>query len=236
MSARPVITKDNKTAILVGYEGFVGTNVLDLLVKTETYEKIVVLLQKPAKLDHPKIEWNIAPMSKMNMKQWEADDFFLCYDASFFNAGGKYAIPKENYKYIPKMVLHAYQNGVSQLILLSSKNADPDGLLFTHRIRGLIELSVRRMGYWGTHIFKPSLLIGESAGPQWGQKLADQVGNKIDGFTGGWLRKNKPIEASVVARAMIEAAQKLEKGTYTYSSAWLQDYASANRRTDLSKK
>ncbi len=236
MGTRPVITKDDKTAILVGYEGYVGAYVLKQLLQLDVYEKVILALQKPAKVKHPKVEWRVAPLAKTDMSEWQADDLFLCYDASFFNAGGKYAIAKENYKYIPRMVLSAYRSDVSQLMLLSSRSARPDALLFSQRIRGLIEESVRKMGFWSTHIFKPSILIGESTGQQWGQRLADQLGNRIDGFTGGWLRKNKPIEAATVAQAMVEVAQKLEGGTHTYSSAWLQDYASVNRKTDLRKR
>ena len=236
MPTKPTIVKDDKSALVVGCEGFVGEHLVKILCAHKAYKKIYLVSQrKPSKIDDDRI-WINESIDRLSFDGKQIDDLFICYDASFFNAGGKYSIDKKNYKYFPRIVISAYRSGVSQVLLLSSSTANPDGILFNYRIRGLIEQSVRKMGFWGSHIFRPSILIGETTGEQWGQKLADQIGNRFDRFTGGWLRKNKPIEAMVVARAMLEKAQTMEGGTFTYSPAWLQDYASSIKKTDITKR
>ncbi len=236
MPVKPTIVRDNKVAMIIGYEGYIGQHLKQLLHQHKAYSQILIVTSKKGQKDKLNIRWIKQELSEVSFDGLGVDDLFICYDASFFNSGGKYAIDKKNYKYFPKIILSAYKNGVSQVLLLSSSTANPDGFLFSHRIRGLIETSVKKMGFWSAHIFRPSILIGESTSEQWGQKLADQIGHRFDRLTGGWLRKNKPIEASIVARAMVEKAQLTDGGTTSYSSAWLQDYASTIKKTDITKK
>ncbi len=229
------ISQDKKKAILVGSEGFVGKYVLERLVKHRVYAQVKVIAQNKPSIESDKVEVILSPIEKVDLTRDKVDDLFICYDASFFNAGGKYHIPKESYRHIPKMLWQARQRHVGQVMLLSSMRADKDAMATTNRIRGLIEESVSDMGFWGTHIFKPSILIGETLDTDWGQEWSDRIGDRINRLTGGWLRRNKPIEADIVARAMVDAAQKFQSGVHYYSSSWLQDYATVNKRTDISR-
>ena len=77
--------------------------------------------------------------------------------------------------------------------------------------------------FWAIHIFQPSVLLGERNENRWGEQLAARIGRVIDRFTGGWLTKYRPIEAEVVATAMIGAAQRFNKGTHIYPSHYLQE-------------
>ena len=205
------IVKDQKAAIVIGCEGFVGEYLLKMLSKHSAYKTIYAIVMLKNKVDLPKVKTFYANINQIEFDKIKANDLFICYDASFFNSGGKYAIP-------------------------ANKRTSSDALLHVSRTRGLIEEIVIKTGFWSTHVFKPSLLLGETINQKWGQSWADKIGDKIDSVTGGWLKKNKPIEAEVVARAMIFAAQKLESGVHFYSSEWLQDFASENLdKKDLKK-
>nr|MBX2816937.1 hypothetical protein [Saprospiraceae bacterium] len=96
---------------------------------------------------------------------------------------------------------------------------------FANRIRGLIEEAIRKIDFWAAHIFRPAIIIGEESEQQWGKSVADAMGRKVDQYTGGWLKKNKPIDAMIIARAMLDRAQRMQKGTFTYRGDWLQDFA-----------
>jgi len=233
---RPEILKDHKVAIVIGCEGFVGGYVLKLLSKHSAYKSIKAIALSPLKVKLPKVVLNVSSIQEIEFGQGESKDLFICYDSTFFNSGGKYKIPGDQYKHIPRMILKAYKSQIGQVVLLSSKNTSSDALFHVSRSRGLIEDIVVKMGFWSTHIFKPSILVGETTGSTWGKGIANMIGNKVDNVTGGWLKENKPIEAEVVARAMVEQAQKLEKGVHYYSSAWLQDYAVTAQNKDVRKK
>jgi hypothetical protein len=232
----PEIIKDHKAAVVVGCEGYVGENLLKLLSKHDAYQIIYAIVLKKNKVDLPKVKTFVSSIENIRFDKLNANDLFICYDASFFNSGGKYVIPENQYRFIPKMIFRAHQSKIGQVVLLSNKRTSSDAILYVNRSRGLIEELVIKMGFWSTHVFKPSLLLGESLNQKWGQGLADKIGNKIDSVTGGWLKKNKPIEAEVVARAMLAAAQKLESGVHFYSSEWLQDFANSDtEEKDLAK-
>ena len=235
---KPEIIKDNKIAVVVGCEGFVGEHLLKLLNEHRSYDRIKAISFQKLKSELPKVDYFISSIPSIEFSQWEANDLFICYDASFFNAGGKYKIPESQYKHIPKMILKAYRSGMGQVILLSSKRTSSNALFHISRARGLIEEVVTSMGFWSTHVFRPSILLGESLNQKWGQGLADRIGGKVDQYTGGWLKKNKPIEAEIVAKAMLHVAQRLEGGNHIYSSAWLQDFAGSpeNKIINKSKK
>ncbi|NND35402.1 MAG: hypothetical protein HKN76_22635 [Saprospiraceae bacterium] len=232
---KPEIIKDDKTAVVVGCEGFVGEHLLALLNQHHSYINVKAISQKKIKMGLSKVDYYVASIPSIEFKQWKANDLFICYDASFFNSGGKYKIAESEYKYIPKMILKAFRSGMGQVILLSSKGTSSDALFHISRARGLIEEVVINMGFWSTHVFKPSILLGESINQKWGQGIADRIGGKIDQYTGGWLKKNKPIEAEVVAKAMLHVAQRLVAGNHTYSSEWLQDFAVSPEINSVSK-
>ena len=84
---------------------------------------------------------------------------------------------------------------------------------------------MKALPFWAIHIFQPSVLLGERNENRWGEEIAGKLGKVIDGLTGGLLKKYRPIEADVVAKAMVSAAQKLEPGLHVYPSHWLQDLA-----------
>lgn len=230
----PDISRDDKTAILVGAQGFVGQHVLDLLLTHNAYDQIKLISEHAIHGLSDKVESISVSIKNLDLSTWAADDLFICYDSSFLNSGGKYAIPEDSYRYLPRMISSARKT-VGQVILLSSKRANKDAIMTTHRVRGMIEEIVASQNFWGTHIFRPSILLGETLPEKWGEEISDRISSKIDHFTGGWLRRNKPIAAEVVARAMIEMAQQIKPGTHYYNSDWLQDYESAHKRTDLSK-
>ncbi len=222
--SKTIITKDKKKAILIGYEGYVGKNLLQLLSNHEVYEEVKVLGVSRTVNKKEGVEYKFMSVAEMVNEVFDCDDLYLCYDASFFNLGGKHYISKDNYKYVPQIALKAHRDGVNQIIFLSSKNAVPESLRFTRRIRGLIEESVRKVDFWAKHIFRPATIIGEESGATWGGELADKIGAQIDDYTGGMLKKNRPIEASAIARAMVDVAQQVKKGEFIYRSDWLQDY------------
>ena len=84
---------------------------------------------------------------------------------------------------------------------------------------------MQELNFWGTHIFRPSVLLGERNENRFGENIAGKMGKLIDQFTGGLLTKYRPIEADIVAKAMVSAAQGLQPGVHFYPSHWLQKLA-----------
>ncbi|MBX2817339.1 MAG: hypothetical protein KTR24_15125, partial [Saprospiraceae bacterium] len=95
----PTITRDRKKAIVIGYEGFVGKNVIELLTQHGAYATILAIGVKSARDRIKGVEYQRSSMANMDQLDLACDDFFMCYDSSFFNLGGAHYLSKENYKY-----------------------------------------------------------------------------------------------------------------------------------------
>ncbi|MEO1625891.1 MAG: hypothetical protein AAFV25_12100, partial [Bacteroidota bacterium] len=92
-------------------------------------------------------------------------------------------------------------------------------------VKGKTEMAVSKQDYWAIHIFRPSVLLGERNENRWGESVAGKLGSLFDAISGGLLSKYSPIEADVVAKAMVNAAQKLDGGIHLYPSNELQELA-----------
>ena len=221
------ITRNNKTALLFGATGLVGRHLLEFLLLHGAYEKVLTFGRRPIDITHPKLVHNVVDFDNPSYFQElvKGDDLFLCLGTTRAKAGSKEAFYKVDFTYNYLAAKAAVDNGVNQLLLVSSVGADPDSLFYYSQVEGELEEAVKALPFWAIHIFQPSVLLGERNENRWGEEIAGKLGKVIDGLTGGLLKKYRPIEADVVAKAMVSAAQKLEPGLHVYPSHWLQDLA-----------
>jgi len=221
------ISKDRKTALLFGATGLVGGHLLEFLLLNEAYKKVVTFSRRPIEIEHPKLEKHLFDFD--NKKNYEdlrsGDDLFCCLGTTMRKAGSREAFYKVDYTYPFQIAESAVANGVNQFLLVTAVGADPDSLFFYNRVKGELELAVQKLPFWSTHVFRPSLLLGTRNENRWGEEMAGKFGSLLNRVTGGLLTKYRPIEADVVAKAMVNAAQELEPGFHLYPSSLLQELA-----------
>jgi uncharacterized protein YbjT (DUF2867 family) len=221
------ISKDKKTALLFGATGLVGGHALEFLLLHPAYDKVIAFVRKPLQQSHEKLVQQVIDFDKPDT--WghlvKGDDLFCCLGTTMAKAGSKAAFFKVDFTYPMQAAHFALQNKVHQYLLVSSVGADTESLFFYSKVKGQLEEALQKLDFWSIHIFRPSLLLGERNENRFGEEVAGKIGKLIDRFTGGLLTKYKPIEADVVAKAMVAAAQGLEPGTHVYPSHWLQQEA-----------
>lgn len=221
------IRKDNKTALVFGATGLIGGFVVELLLLHPAYAKVAVFVRRPLKLDHPKLVQQVVDFDRPERFQHlvKGDDLFCCLGTTMAKAGNKEAFYKVDFTYAFEAAKTGLRNGVGQYLLVSSVGADPNSMFFYSKVKGELEAALQALGYWGLHIFQPSVLLGERNENRFGEQLAGKIGRVFDRLTGGLLTKYRPIEADVVAKAMVSAAQGLKPGIHVYPSHWLQRLA-----------
>lgn len=231
------ISKNNKTAILFGASGLVGTHCLNFLLSSPAYDEVLIFGRKTLKIEHPKLTEHLIDFE--NPKEYgklvKGNDLYCCIGTTMKKAANKAAFKRVDFTYAYQIVELAAKNKVNQFLLVSSIGADTDSLFFYTRVKGELEEAVKRMPFWAIHIFRPSLLLGERNENRWGEALAQQLGRGLDRLTGGMLTKYRPVEADVVAKAMVTAAQNVEKGVHIYSSEQLQQLAEQENKKIQSK-
>ncbi len=224
--------------MLIGVTGLVGRNCLPLLVTHRAYHEIVLFTDRPLDLDHPKIKEQLVDFDRLedHAHLFQGHDFYCCLGSTPAKAADREAFHRIDYEQAYAAAKIAAANEVNQLLLLSAVGANPEATLYFSRVKGELEEAVKALPFWSAHIFQPSLLLKERNENRWGEKWANRLGKVIDSATGGLLTKYRPVEAEVVAQAMINAAQQLRAGIHIYPSHFLQELADdEDSRIDISK-
>ena len=228
------ISKSNKTALLFGATGLIGSYALNFLLQHPAYQKVVAFTRRPLKIspleaggEHPKLIQHLIDFDQPESFRHlvKGDDLFLCLGTTMAKAGSKDAFFKVDFTYAWQAAKMAEDNGVHQLLLVSSVGANAGSLFFYSKVKGQLEEAVQQSKFWSIHIFRPSVLLGERNENRFGEEIAGKIGKVVDRLTGGLLTKYRPIEAEVVAKAMVSAAQGLAPGVHFYPSHWLQALA-----------
>ncbi len=229
------IAKGNKTALVFGATGLVGGFCLRQLLEHPVYTKVVAFTRRPLKLTHPKLVEQIVDFDKPDSFSdlVKGDDLYLCLGTTMDRAGSRAGFYRVDFTYSFQVAKMASLNKVNQLLLVSSVGAGRDSLFYYSRVKGELEDAVKKLPFWAIHIFQPSVLLGERNENRWGEEIAGRIGRVIDSITGGLLSKYRPVEAEVVAQAMIAAAQGLKSGLRVYPSHYLQEMAEAEDRKRL---
>lgn len=230
------IIKNQKTALLFGATGLVGGYCLEYLLAAETYQKVRVFGRRKVDLDHPKLEQHKVDFNQLEQVEEliNGDDLYCCIGTTIKKAGSEAAFRRVDYTFAHRIAELGVKNKVNQFLLVSSVGADKDSLFFYNQVKGELEDEIKLMPYWAIHIFQPSILLGERNENRWGESIAQKIGKFVDDLTGNLLKKYKPVEAEAVAKAMIMAAQKTQKGVHFYPSHVLQELAD-NENLNLGK-
>jgi uncharacterized protein YbjT (DUF2867 family) len=221
------ISKHQKTAVILGASGLVGSYCLKFLLEHEAYKTVLSIGRREIDIKHPKLRQRIVDFEKLENSRslFNADDLFLCLGTTMAKAGSKDAFKSVDYGYNFKAAKIAALNGVNQCMLVSSVGAGSDSMFYYLRIKGKLEEDIKRLPFWSIHIFRPSLLLGERNENRFGEAMANKIGKGLDFVLRGMLMKYKPIEAEVVGKAMVSAAQGLNSGRFEYPSNRLQALA-----------
>jgi uncharacterized protein YbjT (DUF2867 family) len=221
------IIKDSKTALVLGPTGLVGNHLIHFLLLHPAYERVIAITRRPLNQNHPKLVEVIIDFDKPEKYHQliKGDDLYCCLGTTMAKAGSKKAFLKVDFRYPLEIASIAAMNKVNQFMLVSSVGANKNSLFYYSQVKGALEEAVKKLNFWSIHIFQPSVLLGERNENRFGEEIAGKIGKVLDSITGGMLSKYKPIEADVVAKAMVGAAQRLKPGVFVYPSHWLQKLA-----------
>ena len=214
-----------RTALLLGASGLIGGHCLDLLLRDEAYDQVIVLVRKSLPKNHPKLTQYEVNFDRLAEHETllKADDVFCCLGTTIKKAGSQDAFRKVDFTYAHEAAKLAAASGAKQFLLVSSLGADAKSSVFYSRVKGEIEAAISALNFKSVSIFRPSLLLGERAEFRLAERLAEPFAKALSFFLIGGLRKYRAIEARTVAAAMIEIAKKEIQGVKVYESDRVQE-------------
>ena len=212
-----------KTALLAGATGLIGSQLLPLLLNSGRYAKVIVVGRKAVPIIHPKLVQVVTELDKLEDVRLKliADDVYCCLGTTMAQAGSKEAFFKVDFLYVVQLAALAASNFAAQFMVVSSMGADAESPIYYSRVKGEMEAAVRQTPFRAIHIFRPSLLLGERATPRPGERLGAMGLRLLRPLLRGPLLKYRPVAAAAVAAAMLQAAADDSDGVRVHEAAGL---------------
>jgi uncharacterized protein YbjT (DUF2867 family) len=216
-----------KTALMIGSTGLIGSHLLELLLDSNNYKKVITFVKRDTGIKHPKLTQYIVDFDKPETYQdlVDGDDFFCTIGTTIKKAGSKEAFRKVDFEYPRQFATVALQNKVKQFLIISSLGADANSGNFYLKTKGEIEAFLRDSGLESISILQPSLLLGNRTEFRLGEKAAAFLMKAFSFLLFGKLKKYKPIESTAVAKALVKIAKRNDKGFKIYESDTIQEIA-----------
>jgi uncharacterized protein YbjT (DUF2867 family) len=206
-----------RTAIVIGATGLVGSHLLDQLLADDRFSEVKIFGRRKSGHQHPKLKEFIidfnAPLEWNHLVQ--GDVLFSALGTTLKTAGSKKAqyLIDHNYQY--HFALAASKNHVPVYVLVSAAMANENSRIFYSRMKGELERDVKKLPFNSIHILQPGILDGERKEKRIGENLGMTIIKFLNSI--GIAKKQKPVHAGIVAKAMINLSFKDDIPLGSYS-------------------
>lgn len=214
---------ENKTAIIIGASGLVGSCLLPQLLQNDKYRKIKVFVRKELSFKHEKLEQHVVDFDNLEKSRHliTGDELFSTLGTTRRKAGSKEAQYKVDYNYQYNFARIASENKVEKYFLVSSAGASENSKNFYLKMKGELDRDVQRLNFKTIEIFRPSALAGKRKETRVAEIMAVKVGIFLARIAPKY-RKYRPVHGYIVARGLVNLAnsakviEKLEAKIYTF--------------------
>ncbi len=216
-----------RTAIVAGATGLVGRAVLRELLQDPLYARIVALTRRPLGVSHVKLETVQTDFSDLDELNLSGDDAFCCLGTTLRTAGSADAFRRVDLDHVVNFAGTVRRQGGKRFGVVSSLGADAKSRLLYSRTKGEMERTVAAMGFSALTILRPSLLLGDREELRPGERRLVALAPFITPLMVGPLRRYRPIEATVVGRALVRLIRAAPPGTQIVESDKLAEACSS---------
>lgn len=204
-------------ALVIGATGAVGKDLVEQLLKDESFERVDVFVRREVKVPSPKLVPHVVDFD--HPERWSelltGDVLFSCLGTTIKAAGSQDAQWKVDYTYQYEAAKAARNNGVGKLVLVSSVGASSKSKIFYSRMKGQLDEDVQKLGFPGCFILRPPSLVRKGS-DRFGEKAGVAVLKCFNAI--GLMRSWKPMPTEEVAAAMIRLAKSDKNGTNIITS------------------
>jgi uncharacterized protein YbjT (DUF2867 family) len=214
-----------KTAVIIGSTGLIGSELLNLLLESSHYAKVITFVKRDTGIKHPKLTQYIVDFDKLETYKElvVGDDFFCTIGTTIKKAGSQKAFRKVDFEYPRQFAAFALQNRVKQFLIISSLGADVNSGNFYLKTKGEIQDFLKDCNFESVAVLQPSLLLGNRTEFRFGEKVGAFFMRTLSFLFLGNLKKYKPIEGKTVAKALLKIAQINNTGFKIYESDVIQE-------------
>jgi len=203
----------SKKALLIGASGLIGSHCLQALLDDVYFTQIEVWVRKPLAIKHLKLKCIIRDLGDISqIPATDATHVFCCLGTTIKKAGTQAAFRKVDFDYVVEMAKLAERSHVTNFTLISSIGANPQSGNFYLCVKGQMEEAVKSCSIHSIIILRPSMLLGKRQEFRIGEEVGKALMHALNFLFVGKLRKYRGIQASAVAKEMIELAKESSAG------------------------
>ncbi|MFC4355034.1 NAD(P)H-binding protein [Chryseomicrobium palamuruense] len=203
-------------ALVIGATGATGRDLVDLLLEDGTFEEVHIFVRRELPLRHKKLQTHIIDFDRP--QHWyrlvTGDVLFSCLGTTIKAAGTKEAQWKVDYDYQYQFTEAARTNGVPTYVLVSSTGASSTSRVFYSRMKGELEVAVKKLEFPSLTILQPPILDRKDS-----DRIGEKVGLKVITVLNkvGLLKSQRPLPTRELAQVMIRQAKEKPPGTHVLS-------------------
>ncbi len=202
---------DQRTALLLGATGLTGGLLLDLLLASDHYTKVIIYVRKSIQKQHPKLVEQIINYDAIDTAV-DVDDIFCCLGTTIKIAKTKEAFEKVDLHYPLKIASLQQKAGSKQFLVVSAMGANAKSSIFYCRTKGLMEEGLAKIGFESLYIFRPSFIVGDRKEERMGEKIGIVISKILSPIMIGPLRNYRPVKAADIAASMLKHALSGQTG------------------------
>lgn len=199
-----------KTALLFGSSGFIGSHLLEKLLGDPEYTQVTVVVRKDLPFRHPKLKILIGNLNSLPALQDDlaADETFIALGTTKKHTPDPEEYYRVDHDYPVQAAKYAKEKGAQSIFLVSAVGADADSKVNYVRAKGETERDILALGFRHTHIFRPSMLLGQRKENRPLERVIIRLWPLVDPLLlGKRLSKYRGIDGKDVARALAQAAK-----------------------------
>jgi len=217
-----------KKALIFGASGLIGSHLLELLLANPDYDRITVVVRKPLQINHAKLKTLIGDLKSLSNLKSElvADDVFIALGTTKKATPDEREYYKIDHDYPVEAAKLALENGAKCVSVVTAIGADSESGVFYLRTKGDAERDILALGYPYTHIFQPSMLVGNRQEHRPMEKAFMGLWPKLNPLLSGPWKRYRGINVRDVAKAMIRAAKSPVEKVKIYQWQEMQDLIS----------
>lgn len=208
------------TALLAGATGLVGR---EIATHWTGPGPLHLLVRRPLQPTHPLHRVHavdFAALPPLPQAEWA----FCCLGTTIKAAGSQAAFRAVDHAAVLAFARAAQQAGVTRFAVVSALGASTASATFYNRVKGEMEAAVQTLGLQQLVIARPSLLAGDRAALGQAARPGERLALMLTAPLRPLIPKAwRPIDAAVVARALLRAIRQGTPGVQVLESAALQE-------------
>lgn len=151
-----------KTALVFGSSGLVGSHLVNKLLNSSDYGRVIAVARRPLSISDPKLRTVICDYNSLASVKSEltSDEVFIALGTTKRNSPTEAEYYQVDHEYPVLAAQIAKERGAKSVFLVTAVGANPKSRFFYIRTKGETERDVIALNFEHTHIFRPSTIMG----------------------------------------------------------------------------